>query len=98
MILEEELPKLINCDIAVIMNDGQAYRGKLTEYDGDIIVLEDIYETSNQEIEWVEKKDPGDDKVRTKGYLPWRKITLPNVILRLPMVLRIWPWEPEQGK
>ena len=79
------------------MNDGHAYRGRLIRYDNDILVLENIYETSNQEIEWVESKNSDDEKVRTKGYLPWRKVTLPEVIIRLSMVLRIWPWNPEQA-
>ena len=54
MLLNDELSSLVDSEIAVIMNDGQAYRGKLTRYEEDIIVLENIYETSNQEIEWVE--------------------------------------------
>jgi len=96
MILEVELPRLLNTEIAVIMNDGQVYRGILRKFDGDIIVLEDIHETSNQEIEWVETKESGNDRKKTKGYLPWRKVKLPRLIIRLPMVLRIWPWVPEK--
>ena len=93
--MEEELAKLVGNEIAVIMNDGHAYRGKLIRFDGEILVLDNIYETSNQEIEWVESKNSSDEKVRAKGYLPWRKVTLPEVIIRLSMVLRIWPWAPE---
>jgi small nuclear ribonucleoprotein (snRNP)-like protein len=96
MLIDNELKELLNKEIAVIMNDGQGYRGKLTKVDGDIIVLENIYETSNQEIEWVESKDTGDEGVKMKGYLPWRKITIPSVIIRIPLVLRIWPWVPDQ--
>ena len=59
---------------------------------GEPFILDNIYETSNQEIEWVESRDPNDDKVKTIGYLPWRKITIPHVIIRLSQILRIWPW------
>jgi small nuclear ribonucleoprotein (snRNP)-like protein len=92
MLLDKELSSLTNSEIVVIMNDGQAYRGNLVKFDKDIIVLDNIYETSNQEIEWVESRDPNDDKVKTIGYLPWRKITIPHVIIRLSQILRIWPW------
>lgn len=95
MLIDDELTKLVDTEVAVIMNDGHAYRGILNRFDTEILVLENIYETSNQEIEWVKTKDPDDDKVKTKGYLPWRKVTLPNLIIRLPMVLRIWPWQKE---
>ncbi|UCH89392.1 MAG: hypothetical protein JSV49_01725 [Thermoplasmata archaeon] len=96
MLMEDELKGLVDSEVAVIMNDGFAYRGKLTQCEGDVIILENIYEANNQEIEWVESKNSEDDKTKTKGYLPWRKVTLPQVIIRLPMVLRIWPWAPEQ--
>jgi small nuclear ribonucleoprotein (snRNP)-like protein len=94
MLLDKELSNLVNSEIAVIMNDGSGYRGKLIKCDRDIIVLENIYETSNQEIEWVEAKAGNDKKPKAKGYLAWRKVTLPQVIIRVPMVLRIWPWTP----
>lgn len=96
MLLDEELKNLLNNEIIVIMNDGHAYRGKLVKYEDDILVLENIYETTNQEIEWVESKNADDEKTKKRGYLPWRKVTLPNVIVRLPMVLRIWPWIQNQ--
>lgn len=98
MLLDEELKDLIDNEIAVIMNDGQAYRGKLTTYDKDILILENIYETSNQEIEWVESKGSEDKPKKTRGYLPWRKVTLPKLIIRLPMILRIWPWNPDSAE
>jgi small nuclear ribonucleoprotein (snRNP)-like protein len=95
MLIDDELAKLVSTEIAVIMNDGHVYRGTLKSFDDDILILENIFESSNQEIEWVETKDPDEDKKKTKGYLPWRKLTLPHVIIRLPMVLRIWPWKTE---
>ena len=94
MLLDDELRSLVDSEIAVIMNDGQAYRGTLIRFEKDVIVLNNIYEATNQEVEWVEAKDEADKSI-TKGYLPWKKVTLPEVIIRLPMVLRIWPWSPE---
>ena len=91
MLLEQELEKLMKKEIAVIMNDVQAYRGILTRFDNEIVVLESVYETSNDEIDWVEISD-GKKQTSIKGYIPWRRVTLPKLIVRLQMVLRIWPW------
>ena len=34
-----------------------------------------------------------DDKIKDdKRVIKWRPVALPEVIIRLPMVLRIWPW------
>jgi small nuclear ribonucleoprotein (snRNP)-like protein len=97
MLLEQELEELIKKEIAIIMNDGQAYRGILTRFDNEIIVLEQVYETSNDEIDWVEVSD-GKKQTSIKGYIPWRRVTLPKLIVRLQMVLRIWPWTTPQKK
>jgi len=97
MLLEQELEQLIKKEIAVIMNDGQAYRGKLTRFDHDIIVLEEVYETSNDDIDWVEVTE-GKKATAIKGYIPWRRVTLPKLIVRTQMVLRIWPWTATKKK
>ena len=92
MLLEQELEELLKKEIAIIMNDGQAYRGILTRFDSDILVLESVYETANDEIDWVEVSEGKKKNTAIKGYIPWRKVTLPRLIVRMPMVLRIWPW------
>lgn len=95
MLLSQELTDLLHSEIAVIMNDGMAYRGLLEKFDNEVIVLTNVYETSNQEIDWVESeaaKESGSGTIR--GYVPWRRITLPRLIIRIQMVLRIWPWSP----
>ena len=93
MLLQNELSNLVNEEIAVIMADGNAYRGKLKTFDSEILILEDIYETSTHEIDWVETDENG-KSVSIKGFVPWRKVTLPKLIVRMDMVLRIWPWKP----
>ena len=91
MLIEEELKGLLNTEIAITMSDGQAYRGYLHRFDADVMVLENVYETSTQEVDWVESKESR-GQTSIKGYVPWRRITLPKLIVRVPMVLRIWPW------
>ncbi len=92
MSLTDELNELKNTEIALIMNDGQAYRGTLTKFDKDTIVLENVYETSNEEIDWVESEARKGGPATIRGYVPWRRVTLPKLIARSEMVLRIWPW------
>ena len=95
MTLVDELEELTNTEIAVVMNDGQAYRGTLSGFDEETIILTNILETSNQDVDWVEsgggKKGPS-----IKGYMHWRRITLPRLIIRSQMVLRVWPWQPKK--
>ena len=93
MSLVEELTELKDTEIAVMMNDGNGYRGRLARFDQEIMVLEEVYETSTTDVDWIETKEA--EKITTvKGYVPWRRITLPRVIIRIPMILRIWPWQP----
>jgi small nuclear ribonucleoprotein (snRNP)-like protein len=92
MLFEQELTTLLKTEIAVIMNDGQAYRGILVRFDNEVVVLENVYETSNDEIDWVEVSDDKSKATAIKGYIPWRRVTLPKLIVRVPMILRIWPW------
>lgn len=100
MLLDRELNDLLNKEIAVVMSDGQCYRGILQKFDDTVMVLSDVFETSNREVEWIEQ-DPENPHGPKVGYMSWRRVTLPKVILRIPMTLRIWPWSPkrvEEGK
>jgi small nuclear ribonucleoprotein (snRNP)-like protein len=92
MTFVNELESLMNTEIAIIMNDGQAYRGVLAKFDDETMVLEKVYETSNDEIDWVEVNGKKGTPTNIKGYIPWRRVTLPKLIARNDMILRIWPW------
>ena len=93
MLLDRELNELLNKEVAVVMSDGQCYRGTLLKFDDSVMVLTDVFETSNREVEWIEQEQSHGSKV---GYMSWRRVTLPKVILRIPMILRIWPWSPKK--
>ena len=98
MSFTQELEELINEEIAIIMNDGQAYRGTLSKFDEDVIVLEKVYETNNEEIDWVESGGRKGSPTNIKGYIPWRRVTLPKLIARNDMILRVWPWIVKKDK
>ena len=97
MSLTDEMTELLHTEIALIMNDGQAYRGILEKFDKDTIVLENVYETSNEEIDWVESENKKGHNTTIRGYVPWRRVTLPKLIARTEMVLRIWPWSVDSS-
>ena len=96
MTLVDELKPLKGTEIAVVMNDGQAYRGVLENFDADCLVMIKLLETSNEDVDWVEAKQKSGASI--KGYMHWRRITLPRLIVRNEMVLRIWPWQPKKVK
>jgi small nuclear ribonucleoprotein (snRNP)-like protein len=78
----EEMQNLVGKEIVVIMVDGRGYRGVLDSADKDIAVLSGVYETQNQEVD-------------ERGYMFWRKVLHARVFVRLPMVMRVWPWDVE---
>lgn len=94
----KEMENLGDSEIAIIMNDGQAYRGILEAYDKDVIVLKNVYETNNEEIDWVESGGKKGAPSNIKGYIPWRRVTLPKLIARTDMILRVWPWVSKKPK
>ncbi|UCH88689.1 MAG: hypothetical protein JSV49_10620 [Thermoplasmata archaeon] len=97
MALTDELKKLVNNEIAIVMNDGMTYRGILTNYDEETIVMENVFEASRGQVDWIATADAKNSGGKTlKGYLHWRKITLPKLLARTDRVLRIWPWRPSE--
>jgi small nuclear ribonucleoprotein (snRNP)-like protein len=81
----DEMKNLVGKEIVVIMVDGRGYRGVLDTVDTDIAVLSNVYETQNQEVD-------------ERGYMFWRKVLHSQVFLRLPMVMRVWPWDVARQK
>ena len=76
----EEVQVLVGKEIVVIMVDGRGYRGVLEKADKDIAILTNVFETQNQEVD-------------ERGFMFWRKVLHERVYIRLPMVMRVWPWD-----
>ena len=76
----EEVQNLVGKEIVVIMVDGRGYRGILDKADRDIAILSNVHETQNQEVD-------------ERGYMFWRKVLHSKVFLRVPMIMRVWPWD-----
>ena len=80
MVLHEELKEISDKDVVIIMMDGRGFRGKLKKFDDETLVLSDVFETSNQEVD-------------EHGRMYWRRVLHSKLIVRIPMILRIWPWD-----
>ncbi len=91
MSLKRRLSDYSNKVIAVVMDDGCCLKGKLEDIDDDCLILTDIEETLAHDINWVDTADDVNSII--KGYVEWKEITLPQVIVSLDKILRIWPWE-----
>jgi len=76
----EEVQNLVGKEIVVIMVDGRGYRGILDKADRDIAILSNVHETQNQEVD-------------ERGYMFWRKVLHAQVYIRVPMIMRVWPWD-----
>lgn len=98
-LIEDELERLAERDVAVIMTDGKKFRGKLIRFDSKTMVLEDVLELSDRQ-HWVkpiiytsveesitEQQNTIDQAER--GYLD-------EVIINTRHIIRIWPWEPKR--
>lgn len=85
MAMKDELENYVGKELVVIMVDGRGYRGKLAQIDEDLIVLKNVYETLNQEVD-------------ERGYMFWRRVLHSEVMIRLPMVMRVWPWDAPRKK
>jgi len=88
MTMGDELEEFLSGDreIVVVMVDGRGFRGRMTRYDDEVVVLKDVKETLNEE--------PSES-----GIIQWRKVLHSKLIIRLEHVLRVWPWDaPKAGK
>jgi small nuclear ribonucleoprotein (snRNP)-like protein len=76
----DEMKTLQGTEIVIIMVDGRGYRGLLESVDSEVVVLTSVFETQNQEVD-------------ERGYMFWRKVLHSKVFLRVPMIMRVWPWD-----
>ena len=80
MTFVDEMQKMAGSEMVIIMVDGRGYRGVLDTVDAEVAVLSQVYETQNQEVD-------------ERGYMFWRKVLHERVYIRLPMIMRVWPWD-----
>jgi len=82
----DELKNFEGKEIVIIMVDGRGYRGVLDMADEEVAVVSSVFETQNQEVD-------------ERGYMFWRKVLHSKLYLRVPMIMRVWPWDaPKLGQ
>ena len=98
-LIKEELERLINWKIIVIMTDGKKFRGRLKKFDEQALVLQEVYELSDR-LQWIKPviytavsktivKDQDVVEQSERGYLD-------EVIINNRHIIRLWPWEPKK--
>ncbi|MFO7990816.1 MAG: hypothetical protein R6U61_00800 [Thermoplasmata archaeon] len=100
-LLEKKLKALIEKGILVVMDDGLAFVGTLTDLDENTIVLRDVFQGSSMDIDWGEISEESSaqdfkDKIESDakfGFIDWTKIRLKEVYIQVEHVTRIWPWK-----
>lgn len=106
-ILQKRLKELLQKEMLIVMEDGRGFKGKLVEYDDEYIVLKDVIESSTVELRWrvplvalppSEKGTDLDKEGLTIGDTGSKLVKLREVMIRIPMILRIWTWTPEKVK
>jgi len=94
--LNEHLNGLVDKEVFVVQTDGRGFKGVLREYDEDILVLDDVVETSTRELTWrrpvvaIPHSDRGDGK--EESYVA----ILRELVIKMDHIMRIWTWSPER--
>ncbi|MEF8832321.1 MAG: hypothetical protein V5A66_02245 [Candidatus Thermoplasmatota archaeon] len=92
-LMEKRLKNLKEGRLIAVMEDGEAFLGKLKEFDKDTIVLTEVCEGPSSKIEWGTLGEKEDSSQEDYGFVDWVCVNLEEVYLRVDHISRIWPWE-----
>jgi small nuclear ribonucleoprotein (snRNP)-like protein len=99
-ILKKQLKNLLDKEIIVVMNDGRAFKGVLTEFDKDVVVLRHVLEAKAETPVWKESTAStrilGKQEVKGTVIGDTDVVKLDEAILRIALVSRIWKWLPQK--
>jgi len=105
-ILHRRLRDYLNRDIIVVMADGRAFKGILTEFDETAVVLKEVLETSSADVKWKlplvpmpgSRFDRGPEHESALEIGPGEKhmARLKEVVLATSGILRVWLWSSEE--
>ncbi len=104
-IIEKYLEKFQGKDVLLVQVDGNAFKGKLMDYDDKYIVLENVIQTSTQQRNWFrvtvavprsgtiskDKLIGGTIVGDTESML----LELKTALVSLDHIMRIWLWTPK---
>lgn len=97
-LLEKKLKDLKEKEILVVMDDGLAFLGTLTECDKNTLVLKNVYQAPAKKINWkkIEEESEETEKKRKIGFIDWTLVNLEEVYVRVDHIVRIWRWPSEE--
>jgi small nuclear ribonucleoprotein (snRNP)-like protein len=98
------LTKNKNKDIVVVTIDGQAFKGKLVDFDNECLVLDNVVERKAEWGPWSKPLVtlPQSDKAKVTttqilgGSTGLTLAKLQTVAIRLATISRIWEWLPQE--
>ncbi len=103
-LLTKNLKDLKGKKIIVVMDDGLAFLGNLEDFDGNTLILRDVYQAPSKKIKWKyisDEETEVKEKIEKKekvGYIEWTHINLEEVYVRTEHVLRIWHWKYQEDE
>ncbi len=106
-ILHRRLRDYLGREIIVVMSDGRAFKGILTEFDETAVVLKEVLETATSEIRWKPPLVPvtgsrsslnSDAGLLDFGVAEKGMARLKEVVLHPDGILRVWLYQPEEHR
>lgn len=106
-IFHRRLRDYLGREIIVVMSDGRAFKGILTEFDETAVVLKEVLETATSEIRWKHPLVPvtgsrpsaeSDVGLLDFGEAEKSMARLKEVVLHPGGILRVWIYQPEERR
>ncbi|MDI6917159.1 MAG: hypothetical protein QMC80_05115 [Thermoplasmatales archaeon] len=99
-VLKRSLKNLLGKETVIVMNDGRAFKGILTVFDKDAMILKNVLEAKAETPVWKESTASTRllSRQEVKGTVigDTDVVKLDEVLLRIEMVSRIWAWKPKK--
>lgn len=93
-LMKKKLRNLKRGKVIAVMEDGEAFLGKLEEFDENTIILTEAWEGPSSKIQWETLEDKKDSsRLDDYGFVDWILVNLEETYLRVDHISRIWPWE-----
>jgi small nuclear ribonucleoprotein (snRNP)-like protein len=103
-IIKKYLGKFVDKEIIIVQIDGNAFKGKLREYDEEFLLIENVIQTSTKQHNWfkVTVAVPTSTSLSSEklidgtivGDTESKLLELTTALISVNQVMRIWLWEP----
>lgn len=104
-VIQKYLNKFMNKEILIVQVDGNAFKGRLVEFDDNMLVMENVVQTSTKQRNWfrvtvaVPRSDGmSHDKLiggTIVGDTESQLLELTTAIISISQTMRVWLWTPK---